>query len=86
LEAAYGGISLLGIWPAPTGSVPVGAKNDTELSRRQCNLESFEEKIIFWDDRCALRQGFVADASSNLVAADASSVSAFPNDERIALG
>jgi hypothetical protein len=49
-------------------------------------LESFEEKIIFWDDRCALRQGFVADASSNLVAADASSVSAFPNGERIALG
>src|SRR5215208_7985261 len=46
LEAAYGGISLLDIWPAPTGSMPVGAKNDTELSRRQCNLESFEENTV----------------------------------------
>src|SRR6185312_9703957 len=35
LEAAYGGNSLLGIGPAPTGSMPVGAQNDTELSRRQ---------------------------------------------------
>src|SRR5215213_8532590 len=75
LGAAYGGISLLGIWPAPTGSMPVAAKNDTELSRRQCNLESFEENIIFWDGRCALRQGFAAETSINLVAADASSVS-----------
>src|SRR5947208_14782058 len=33
-------------WPAPTGSMPVGAKNDTELSRRQCNLESFEENTV----------------------------------------
>jgi hypothetical protein len=64
--------------------MPVGAKNDTELSRRQCNLESFE--VIFDDRRCALRQGFVVDTSINRVAADASSVSAFPNGGRIALG
>jgi len=66
--------------------MPVGAKNDTELSRRQSNLESFEENKIFWDGRCALRQGFAIDTSINRVAADASSVSAFPNRERIALG
>src|SRR3954463_4077505 len=35
-----------GYWPAPTGSMPVGAKNDTELSRRQSNLESFEENSV----------------------------------------
>jgi hypothetical protein len=49
-------------------------------------LESFEENKIFWDGRCALRQGFAIDTSINRVAADASSVSAFPNRERIALG
>jgi hypothetical protein len=42
LEAAYGGILTFGYWPAPTGSMPVGAQNDTEFSRRQSNLESFE--------------------------------------------
>jgi hypothetical protein len=41
---------------------------------------------FFWDGRCALRQGFAIDTSINRVAADASSVSAFPNRERIALG
>jgi hypothetical protein len=45
-EAAYGGISLFGYWPAPTGSMPVGAQNDAELSRRQSNLESFEGNKI----------------------------------------
>jgi hypothetical protein len=29
-EAAYDGISLFGYWPAPTGAMPVGAKNDTD--------------------------------------------------------
>src|SRR5437764_9185066 len=45
-EAAYGGISLFGYWPAPTGSMPVGAQNDAELSRRQSNLESLEGNKI----------------------------------------
>src|SRR2546430_11307213 len=45
-EAAYGGISLFGYRPAPTGSMPVGAQNDAELSRRQSNLESLEGNKI----------------------------------------
>ena len=39
-EAAYGGSSLLGFWLAPTGSMPVGAQDDTDPNWRQCNLES----------------------------------------------
>src|SRR5881394_409875 len=45
-EAAYGGISLFGYRPAPTGSMPVGAQNDAELSWRQSNLESLEGNKI----------------------------------------
>jgi hypothetical protein len=43
--------------------MPVGAKNDTELSRRQSNLESFEENKILKLLACALRQGIVMDLS-----------------------
>jgi hypothetical protein len=39
--------------------MPGGAQNDTERSRRQCNLESFEGNKVFEDAACALRQGFV---------------------------
>jgi hypothetical protein len=39
--------------------MPVGAKNDTELSRRQCSLESFERNKAFQAVACALRQGLV---------------------------
>jgi len=39
--------------------MPVGAKNDTELSWRQSNLESFEENKILKLLACALRQGIV---------------------------
>jgi hypothetical protein len=42
--------------------------------------------IVRREYRCALRQGLVIDTSINPAAADASSVSAFPNGERIALG
>jgi hypothetical protein len=38
--------------------MPVGAQNDTELSRRQSNLESFEGIKILKLLACALRQGF----------------------------
>jgi hypothetical protein len=37
--------------------MPVGAQNDTELSRRQSNLESFEGNKILKLLACALRQG-----------------------------
>jgi hypothetical protein len=45
-EAAYGGYSLLGNWPAPTGSMPVGAQNDTDPIWRQSNLDLVEENKI----------------------------------------
>jgi len=85
-EAAYGGISLFGYWPAPTGSMPVGAQNDTELSRRQSNLESFEGIKILKLLACALRQGFNRVPVDRARAAGAPSVSAFPIPEWIALG
>jgi hypothetical protein len=49
-------------------------------------LEAMQFGIVRREYRCALRQGVVVNTSINLVAADASSVSAFPNRERIALG
>jgi hypothetical protein len=86
LEAAYGGISLLGIgWHPPARC---------QSARRMIPnfpggnpIWNRSKRISFLDDRrCALRDGFIVDTSINLVAADASSVSAFPNGERIALG
>jgi hypothetical protein len=59
LEAAYGGILTFGYWPAPTGSMPVGGKNDPDLFERQSSLESLEENKILKVAACALRQGSV---------------------------
>jgi hypothetical protein len=41
VEAAYGGISLLGI-RRHHRVMPVGEQNDPELFQRQSNLEPFE--------------------------------------------
>src|SRR5258708_18115301 len=35
-----------GYWLAPTGSMPVGAQDDTDPNWRQCDMESLEENII----------------------------------------
>src|SRR4029079_6292041 len=45
VEAAYGGISLLGIGRHHR-VMPVGVQNDIERSRRQSNLESFEANSV----------------------------------------
>src|SRR6185295_17980504 len=42
-----------GYWPAPTGSMPVGAQNDTEPDWRQCNLELLEENSVLELRLCA---------------------------------
>jgi len=61
-----------------------------DASRRAEWYRTFPEAIQFGivrrEYRCALRQGFVVDTPITFITADASSVSAFPNRERIALG
>jgi hypothetical protein len=86
LGAAYGGISLLGIGRHPPGRCQSARRMIPNFPGGNPIWNRSKRIKFFWDGRCALRQGFVIDTSIDLVAADASSVYAFPNRERIALG